>query len=255
MNPDSGLLRGFVMGVPIFSYLGDRLPLGNALKGVSPDRLDELMRQTEAPDWHRYAISNRKWRRHACTACRWLNDVLPKDAAIFEPGCGSAANLLWLGQQGFRRLYGSDLSDNALELGLNLASMLSIPLDVWHDDCLDPIRLPKDLDGILSVNWLYHIPGASLGNFLARYRHALKVGGYLACDMVTRHYDQAPDNKWHTKDCALPEEDRRPSEYTLRLDEAEVHCLSCRNGFAVIRSTCFTLCRPQRAVYLLRRVE
>lgn len=180
--------------------------------------------------------------------------LCPKMPQFLNPAAGGG-NLLWLGQQGFRRLYGSDISANALELGLNLASMLSIPLELWHDDGVDPVRLPTNLDGILSVNWLYHIPGASLGNFLARYRHSLKIGGYLACDMVTRHYDQTPGNQWHTMDRALPEEDRRPSEYTLRLDKAEVHCLACRNGFAVVRSTCFALSRPQRAVYLLRRVE
>ncbi|MDR3358705.1 MAG: class I SAM-dependent methyltransferase [Desulfovibrio sp.] len=241
--------------MPILAYFLDRLPFGNTLKGISQAGLNELMLQSEASEWHKYAISNRKWRRHACTACRWLKNVLPEDASIHEPGCGSAANLLWLGQQGFRRLSGSDISVNALKLGQSLASLLSIPLDVWHDDCLNPARLPGELDGILSVNWLYHVPGASLGDFLARYRRALKTGGYLACDMVTRRYDHSPGNKWHTWDKALPEEERRPSEYTLRLDEEEVRCLSCRNGFAVVRSTCFTLCRPQRAVYLLRRVD
>lgn len=243
------------MFVPILAYLLDRLPFGNSLQGISRRQLSNLMWQNKAPSWHEYAIINRKWRRHACTACRWLNAVLPKNSSIFEPGCGSGANLLWLGQQGFQRLYGSDISVGALELGQNLASLLSLPLEVWHDDGLNPAHVPTELDGILSVNWLYHIPGASLGAFLARYRCALKIGGYLACDMVTRHYDRLPGNTWHTKDKNLPEEKRRPSEYTLRLDEPEIRCVACRNGFAVVKSTCFTFSRPQRAVYLLRRVE
>ena len=154
------------MLIPLLSYVLDRLPLGNALKGISPAMLKDFMLRTRAPRWHEYAIRQRQWRRHACTACRWLCGVLPRDAAVFEPGCGSAANLLWLGQKGFRRLSGSDISPEALELGVQLAGSLHLPLEVWHDDALHPTRLPQSLDGILSVNWLYHIPGADFGAFL-----------------------------------------------------------------------------------------
>lgn len=243
------------MFVPFLAYVLDRLPLGDSLKGISRRRLHDLMWQSKAPSWHEYAILSRRWRRHACVACRWLNALLPRDAAIFEPGCGSGANLLWLGQQGFTHLYGSDIEHGSLELGQHLASALSLPLDTWHDDGMNPLRLPDNLDAILSVNWLYHIAGATFGAFLGRYRDALKIGGYLACDMVTRHYDSVPGNQWHTKDLKLPEEKRRPSEYTIRLDAAEVNAIAVRHGFAVIRSTCFALSRPQRAVYLLRRAE
>lgn len=241
------------MLIPLISYVMDRLPFGNALEGISPAMLKDFMRRTKAPHWHEYAIRQRQWRRHACTACRWLCGVLPRDAAVFEPGCGSAANLLWLGQRGFHRLSGSDISAEALELGVQLAGSLHLPLEVWHDDALHPSRLPQQLDGILSVNWLYHIPGADLGDFLRRYRPALKPGGYLACDMVTRHYDHVPGNQWHSADRELPEEQRRPSEYTLRLDPEEVRQLAEQNGYRLVRSTCFVLSRPQRAVYLLRR--
>lgn len=241
------------MLIPLLSYMQDRLPFGNSLKGISPAMLKDFMRMTKAPHWHEYAIRQRQWRRHACTACRWLCGVLPRDAAIFEPGCGSAANLLWLGQKGFRRLSGSDISPEALDLGMQLAGSLHLPLDVWHDDALHPMRLPQQLDGILSVNWLYHIPGADFADFLQRYRPALKRGGYLACDMVTRHYDRVPGNQWHSDDGNLPEMRRRPSEYTLRLDPGEVRDMADQNGYRLVRHTCFVLSRPQRAVYLLRR--
>ena len=241
------------MFIPLVSYVLDRLPIGNALKGISPEMLNGFMHKTRAPHWHEYAIRKRQWRRHACTACRWLCGVLPRDAVVFEPGCGSAANLLWLGQRGFRRLAGSDISSEALELGMRLAGNLHLPLEVWPDDALHPARLPQQLDGILSVNWLYHIPGADLGAFLRLYGPALKPGGYLACDMVTRHYDQMPGNQWHSEDRGLPEAQRRPSEYTLRLDPEEVRELAEQNGFRLVRHTCFVLSRPQRAVYLLRR--
>lgn len=243
------------MIVPVLAYLLDRLPFGNSLKGISRRQLSNLMWQSKAPSWHEYAITNRKWRRHACTACRWLNAVLSKDSSIFEPGCGSGANLLWLGQQGFTHLYGSDIEPCSLELGQKLASLLSLPLEIWNDDGLNPTHLPTELDAILSVNWLYHIPSATFGGFLERYRDSLKICGYLVCDMVTRHYDRIPGNQWHTKDIKLPKEERRSSEYTLRLDPNEVSSISIRHGFAMVKSTCFILSQPQRAVYLLRRVE
>lgn len=243
------------MPASFLRYFADRLPFGNSLRGISEKKLTALMRQSNAPEWHEYAILSRKWRRHACTACRWLNEVLPRSASIFEPGCGSGANLLWLGQQGFRKLSGSDIEGRALELGQNLAGLLSIPLEVWEDDGLKPMRMPQNMDAVLSVNWLYHIPNASFGDFLGFYRHSLKAGGYLACDMVTRHYDAIPGNQWHTKDINLPLEQRRPSEYTIRLDPEEVRSIAVRHGFACLRSTCFVLGKPQRAVYLLRRVE
>lgn len=198
------------MLIPLLSYVLDRLPLGNALKGITPAMLKDLMHRTNAPRWHEYAIRQRQWRRHACTACRWLCGVLPRDAAVFEPGCGRAANLLWLGQKGFRRLSGSDISPEALELGVQLAGSLHLPLDVWPDDALRPSRLPQQLDGILSVNWLYHIPGADFGDFLRRYGPALKPGGYLACDMVTRHYDHVPGNQWHSQDRGCPKRSAAP---------------------------------------------
>lgn len=239
----------------LLSKVRDRIPLGNVLRGIDPGKLKEFMQQSHAPEWHAFAITHRMWRPHASVPCRWLSEVLPHDAPVFEPGCGSGANLLWLGQQGFRHLLSADISAEALALGDLLARELGIPMETWQDNGITPSRLPENLGGIVSVNWFYHIPGASLTAFLTTYRKALRPGGYLALDMVTRHYDRVPGNQWHSDDQKLPEGQRRPSEYTVRLDRAEMECLACRCGFALVRSTCFVLSRPQRAAYLLRRVD
>ncbi|MBQ4567490.1 MAG: class I SAM-dependent methyltransferase [Desulfovibrio sp.] len=237
----------------MFSYIRDRLPWGDKLP-VSQPRLEELMRLSGAEPWHAHAISHRQSRRHACVACRWLAEALPTGAHVFEPGCGSGANLLWLGLKGVGRLSGADISAEAVSMGRQLAQDMHMQLDIWQDDCLKPARLPDPVDGIVSVNWLYHIPGASLDSFLQTYAPALKPGGYLALDMVTRHYDRQPGNQWHTMDRALPEAQRRPSEYTIRLDRQEVEAIARGQGFRLERDTCFVLSRPQRAVFLLRRV-
>lgn len=243
------------MTYSLISYLADRVPFGNSLQGISRELMDNLMVQSQAPLWHRYAILSRKWRRHACTACRWLSQVLAKEALIFEPGCGSGANLLWLGQQGFSKLSGSDINKETLELGNELASHFHIPLDLWQDDGVNPNKVPKNLDAILSVNWLYHVKKATFGSFLMTYMPSLKVGGYLACDMVTRSYDKTPGNQWHTNDLNLPVEERRPSEYTLRLGLDEMKSIGVRHGLALVRNTCFILSKPQRSVYPFRKVE
>ena len=180
------------MLIPLLSYMQDRLPFGNSLKGISPAMLKDFMRMTKAPHWHEYAIRQRQWRRHACTACRWLCGVLPRDAAIFEPGCGSAANLLWLGQKGFRRLSGSDISPEALDLGMQLAGSLHLPLDVWHDDALHPMRLPQQLDGILSVKVVVKVAHAhtgALGDFVhGRRLEAAVAKTFARCrqDLLTQ---------------------------------------------------------------------
>lgn len=182
--------------------------------------------------------------------------MLPGDASIFEPGCGSGANLLWFGQKGFHRLYGSDIDEKAIDLGNRLSRTLEIPLDLWKDDGLSPDRVPEDLDAILSVNWLYHIEGASVSSFLDTYGPFVKVGGFIAFDMVTRGYDSMPGNQFHTDDQQkMPVEERRASEYKIRLDREELEAIGIRHGFALIHSTCFLLTNPQRAVYLWRKVE
>lgn len=236
----------------MFRYIRDRLPWGDHLP-VNQRRLDELMQTTGAEPWHAYAISHRQERRHACVACRWLLEVLPPFAHVFEPGCGSGANLFWLGIKGSKKLSGADISPEAVEMGKLLAKDMNLSIDIWQDDCLHPTRLPEDVDGMVSVNWLYHIQGASLDSFLRTYVPAIKKGGYLALDMVTRHYDRQHGNQWHTKDIQLPEKQRRPSEYTIRLDSHEVVAAAQKCGLTLVRSTCFVFSRPQRAVYLLRR--
>lgn len=235
-------------------YLKDRWPFGHDLN-VSPTLVERLVRASGAEPWHSYAIQSRRWRRHVCAACSWLAEALPRDALIFEPGCGSGANLLWLAQRGFRRLQGTDVQLEALQLCRDLAKEQGCGLDVWRDDAMRPVRPPQAVDAILSVNWLYHIPGASLEGFLRTYRPALRPGGIIVCDVVDKAYDAARGNRYHTSDSHLPEARRRPSEYVFRLSADEVERIAAACGFCVLRRARFLLSRPQRAVYMLQAVE
>ena len=44
----------------LLSYVQDRLPMGNSLQGVSSQKLEEFMQQSQAPEWHSYAVSSRQ---------------------------------------------------------------------------------------------------------------------------------------------------------------------------------------------------
>lgn len=162
----------------------------------------------------------------------------------------SGANLLWLAQQGFTRLQGADISAEVVALCRGLSRQTGASLDVWQDDGLAPTRPPRRVDAILSVNWLYHIPGASMESFLRTYRPCLNTGGKIVCDVVDASYNRVTDNEFHTRDRHLPPLRRRPSEYTFRLSREEMENIAARHGFSIVRHTLLRA-RPQRAVYLL----
>lgn len=199
--------------------------------------LEDYVKLTNADPWHLYAIRKRHRRPHVCLACAWLADYLDKDALIFEAGCGSGINLLWLGARGFRNLRGADLAPEAVALAALLSKHLKIDMDIWRDDSLAPRRLPAKIDGLISLNWLYHLPGASLDGFLSAYRPFLAQGAKLAFDMVDSSFNTYRNNAFHTDDARLPATKRRLSEYTLRLSAAEIAAILARHGFTTLRES------------------
>lgn len=238
----------------LFAYLRDRWPLRHRLS-LPPQAIQRCLTQAKAEPWHGYALQKRMWRRHVCIATGWLAEMLPAQATIFEPGCGSGANLLWLAQQGFTHLSGADISPSALTLCRLLAQASGQPISTWQDDCLHPHNMPQQpFDAMLSVNWLYHVPGSSLEGFLATYRPWLRPRGMLFCDCINASFNSVRNNQFHTSDTALPPEQRRPSEYTFRLSVPQVRALARQQGFAVLRTTRTHSC-PQRDVYALQRLE
>lgn len=191
--------------------------------------------QSKASSWHTYAIRQRPWRPHVCVPCAWITQVLPRSAHIFEAGCGSGANLLWLRQEGFEHLSGNDISPTAVHMCRLLGQYRHSQVNAFVDDALQPQQPPKNVDALLSVNWLYHIPGASLGQFLQVYRECLSPKGYIVFDCISTRYNHLPNNQYHTKDLRLPEAQRRPSEYTFRMSRREVQDCIAEHGFTLVR--------------------
>lgn len=245
-------------------YLRANLPFGHAL-GISGEDVKRLVHDSGAEPWHIHAITRRNFRRHTCVACDWLASALPRDATIFEIACGSGANLLWLAKKGFSRLYGIDMAPQAIRLSRELARLQGVALNVWGDNAMSPSfgesrtdkpDVPPAFDGMLSLTWLYHIPGAELAEFLRIWRPYLKQGGIIVFEMITRSYDSVPNNQYHSDDWELPASRRRPSEYQMRLDKAEVQCIAEKCGYTHLRSmrlmTIITG-KPEREVHMLRR--
>ena len=234
----------------IIQYISDRLPFGH---GVDVPGLDAMVARCQTEPWHAYAIRNRWRRRHVCIACKWLAENMPRSAHVFEPGCGSAINLVWLGLQGFSRLSGSDISESAIMLGKEIGQAKGLQMDLWQDDCLRPARMPEAVDAIISVNWLYHIPQASMDSFLDVYDACLNKGGKIVFDMADREYDKNPMNTWHTSDWKLPEAQRRPSEYPLRYSPEEMEKVASAHGFRILRHTLVRAMVPRR-VYMMQKM-
>ncbi|MBQ7606915.1 MAG: class I SAM-dependent methyltransferase [Desulfovibrionaceae bacterium] len=234
-----------------FSYLRDRWPFSHAVQVRNIERLVHLC---EAEPWHIYAIKSRIWRRHVCIACNWVADCTRPDECVFEPGCGSGANLLWLAQKkGFSNLRGSDISEKAVRLCKMLAAQSGVPITIIQDDSLSPAHLPSNVDTILSVNWLYHQPGASMAGFLDTHRDCLKKNGKIVCDIIDAAYNTCADNQYHSDDLKLPPSKRRTTRYLIRYSLGDMKQIAKNNGFRVLRHTRLHASIP-RAVYMLERV-
>lgn len=241
-----------VMLMPsLWRFLPDALPFGDSLD-IPAELVERVNAETGAEPWFSHAFAARARRRHVCLACRWLVRTLPEGATVFEPGCGAGTNLIWLAREGLR-VQGSDLVPEALAMCRRMALHSGVTLEVWQDDGVAPSRLPEPVDGILSVNWLYHVPGAGMDGFLKAWRPALRPRGVIACDAPDISYNKVKNNQYHTSDAGLPEDQRRPSEYRFRLSRADMERIAADNGFHVERYALPLFGRPRRGVYLLRR--
>ncbi len=235
----------------ISRYIYERWPFRHLLRCVD-GTLPKLVSDCNAESWHLYAIKRRIFRRHVCIPCAWVADHFPAGASVFEPGCGSGANLLWLAERGFTSLAGADIKDSAVTLGRKLAQKAGLTVKLWRDNSLKPSLTPANVDVILSLNWLYHIPGATFGDFLRLYAPCLSPKGAVVCDMVDDGYNSMPGNRYHTDDGNMPIEHRRASEYTLRMSRADMEATALGHGLKLVKYRIFSG-RPPRAAYMFQR--
>lgn len=106
---------------------------------------------------------------------------------------------------------------------------------------------------ILALNWTYlRTVAFDFEGFLQLYRTHLNADGVILIDVVDRSFDGHPDNEYQTDDWHLPPEQRRPTQYKLRMSEDEVRQTAANGGFDVIARLPATEL-PPRSVYVLRR--
>ena len=168
----------------IFGYLRDRWPFSHA---VQAGDIEKLVRLCGAEPWHIFAVKSRIWRRHVCIACNWVADCTEPHECVFEPGCGSGANLLWLAQtKGFSNLRGNDLAPEAVKLCHMLAAMSGVDIGITRDDALRPTSLPRNIATILSVAMmLRHSFGlAAEAAAVERSVGAVLADGYRTADIA-----------------------------------------------------------------------
>lgn len=202
---------------------------------VKISNLETYIRKSKAESWHLYAIRHRSRRPHVCLACEWLADSLGQNDLVFETGCGSGINLFWLAKRGFRNICGADLSTEAVSLANYLAEHLDIEMDIWQDDCLSPKHIPHNINGLIALNWLYHIPNISLDKIFIEYKDNLAAGAKVVFDMVDVSYNFHKNNEFHSDDISLPLNERRKTEYHLRLSKNEIANIVEKYGFKVVR--------------------
>jgi hypothetical protein len=228
------------------SYHEIRLPIAE---------VNGILDASGAEPWFKWSIAARASRGEATSAMTWIVTNLDRDKHIFETGCGCAANLIWLGQQGYTNLGGSDVSAEAITAGQKLAALAEVSLNLNRDDSYAPRHplIPTDL--LLAINWTYYLNHFRLDQFLERYKPALQAGSLVIFDMVDSIFNTMPDNEYKTDDWLLPRASRQPSQYIVRMSRDQV--IECANncGFDVLTFLSGTKIPPRFVTVLRRRAS
>lgn len=238
--------------IPFLYNWGCNIARGHHRLPIPEERVRAFVKASRAESWQALGILYRPSRPHVCVSCDWLCELLPRDAHIFEPACGSGANLLWLYTQGFSSVSGTDIAPSAVSLATLLAQYMDIPLQISIDDALNPKHIPQNIDALLSINWLYHIHNVSLEHFFDAYSTHITRNGYIIFDMICDSYSQMHNQQWHTQDLRKKLLRRRLSEYRLRMSREAVATCAARCGYTVVRcERMYTV--PKRWVYAVRK--
>ena len=226
------------IGFPPYHELN--LPMGTA---------EAIIRSTGAEPWFVWAIQNRRTRGETNSAMDWIVAHIAKDGLIFEVGCGCGANLIWLAQHGYPHLVGTDRSPAAIAAARQLADLARQEISVDVADGFVPTM--ENVTVLLAINCVYYAP-LDMVEYLQSCRARIAEGGYVIFDMVDRSFDSMPNNQYMTDDWRLPEAQRRPSQYVVRMSPDDVRIKAAKAGFEMIDKLPGTEI-PPRYVAVLRR--
>jgi len=217
--------------------------------------VESIVRSSGAEPWFVWAIQNRRIRGETNSAMDWVVEHIPTNKLIFEVGCGCGANLIWLAQQGYRNLIGTDRSPAAVSAARQLALLAHQPISVHIADGFVPPEMligAEKITTLLAIDCIYLAP-FDMSQHLRLWRDRLAYDGYVIFDMVDRSFDHVPNNHYMTDDWGLPEGKRRPTQYVVRISPDELSEMAAEVGFKMVAKLPGTEV-PPRYVAVLQRV-
>lgn len=199
--------------------------------GLEVARTQATLAEHGAPSWFSGVAGAYAARTDLRFAYGMVADLVAKDAAVLDVGCGAALNLCRLGKLGFRDLSGFDVDPHVIAAGREIARDEHVAVRLWVDDGLAPQGIPdRRYAAITSLNWMHLVEGFSLDAFLERYLGWLAPDGVLVFDYVDRAYESNPNHRWLTWDWNKPVAERRPSEFRTRLTLEEIRDTLAAHG-------------------------
>lgn len=201
---------------------------------LSSSNVVSILTKYETPSWFEYIINDRQNRWDVCLPGLWIVENISPDKNILETGCGVGFNLLWLAEQGFNKLSGFDLDSKAIKAGKEISQKAHLPVLLWVDDGLSPNELPGiSYTVIIALNWTFLIENFSLNSYIKCYLPYLEEGGVFIFDMIDATFNQVPGNQYLSSDLNKPIEERRPSEYKIRMSKEEVRSILSKYGLKI----------------------
>jgi SAM-dependent methyltransferase len=215
------------------------------------DAIASSIERAGAHPWHINAIVYRGNRGEVCSAMDWIVRNIPRDRTIVETACGAGGNLIWLAQQGFTDLTGTDHLAPEIAAAKNLASLAqqNVTFEVFEGF----VPAQGRVDVLLSLNSIYYAP-LDMALFLKACRDRLASGGYLIFDMVDASFNAVPNNEYWTDDWHLPPSMRRPTQYQLRMSIDELAEHAKATGYWLVETLPGGKL-PPRYVAVLQRAE
>jgi SAM-dependent methyltransferase len=217
------------------------------------DAIEPIVRSTGAEPWFVWCIQNRRTRGETNSAMDWIVEHISRETLIFEVGCGCGANLIWLAQHGFHNLIGSDRSASAIAAAKQLADLAHQRISVHVDDGFIPAQGSGKITVLLAINCIYYAP-INMTEYLKACHDKLAASGYVILDMVDQSFDRVPNNRYMTDDWRLPEAERRPTQYVVRMSPDDLMEKAANAGFAMVRQLHGTK-SPPRYVAVLQRID
>ena len=204
----------------------------------------------DAQQWYKYAYREFKNRKHAYYAYEYIKKHIQKEASILEVACGASGMLFELNSLGYTNLSGFDYDERAINVAKCIAEDINASINLYVNDATNP-TYNKFYDVIVWTNGMYHLDNYSLDDFMYGFCRMLNDGGYFIFDMVNGSFNNVPSNEFLTQDWNKNIQERRPSEYKLRLTKDEVSKIAKRHNARVVKSISIQDTIP-RDVYIIQ---